>query len=142
MKKLDSIEKRICLIQGRLFEETANRGMDSLDFVEKYMTSYIAKSMDLPIHPFQYSGEFYVLGEMDDNLHIERSNNVIDKEVLFWMGYIYRYWHYYKEISSEEIYKIADFETMCTAYLGFHTLSPEMAIDRLIESHESYQYEL
>lgn len=94
MKKLDSIEKRICLIQGRLFEETANRGMDSLDFVEKYMTSYIAKSMYLPIHPFQYSGEFYVLGEIDDNLHIEKSNKVIDKEVLFWMGYIYRYWHY------------------------------------------------
>lgn len=139
MGKLDLSEKRICLVQGRLFEETASRGMDSADFVEKYMTSYISKSMDLPTHQFQYSGEFYVLGEMDDNLHIKRSDNIIDTEVLFWMGYIYRYWHYYKNVSSEYIYKIADFDTMCMAYMGFHTLCPEMAIDRLIEAYESYK---
>lgn len=42
-------------------------------------------------------------------------------------------------ILLKNIYKIADFDTMCMAYMGFYTLSPEMAVDRLIEAYESHK---
>ena len=52
------------------------------------------------------------------------------------MGYIYRYWHFYTGESSKEIYKQANAELMNALYLAYHTMSPEMAIDRLKESYQ------
>ncbi|MCD8018687.1 MAG: CRISPR-associated helicase Cas3' [Clostridiales bacterium] len=55
------------------------------------------------------------------------------REIMYWIGYVYRYWHYYSGESSWEIYKIADAGTMEKCWLGFHTLDVEMAIDDLKE---------
>ena len=38
-------------------------------------------------------------------------------------------------VSSKEIYKQAPAKTMQTVYLMYHTMSPELAIDRLKESY-------
>ena len=52
-------------------------------------------------------------------------------ERLQWVGYTYRYWHYYTGESNNEIYAIANAERMVTVYPGFHSLDVKMAIDRL-----------
>lgn len=52
---------------------------------------------------------------------------------MYWTGYTYRYWHYYTEETSHEIYKTADAKTMNECWLGFHTFDVEMAIDDLKE---------
>jgi len=52
---------------------------------------------------------------------------------MYWAGYTYRYWHYYTNESSSDIYKKADAKTMNECWLGFHTLDFEMAIDNLNE---------
>ena len=64
----------------------------------------------------------------------EIMGDVYDKETLYWMGYVYRYWHFYTGESSKEIYKQASAKTMNSMYLMYHTMSPEMAIDRLKEA--------
>ena len=57
---------------------------------------------------------------------------VYSKDVIYWIGYIYRYWHYYTEESSKVIYKQA-LENMKRNYLMFHTMAPEVAIEDLKE---------
>lgn len=52
---------------------------------------------------------------------------------MYWIGYIYRYWHYYTGETSKQIYAIADAELMAESWLDFHTLDVEMAIDNLKE---------
>lgn len=64
-----------------------------------------------------------------------KDDEIYDKEALYWMGYIYRYWHFYTGESSREIYKQALAKTMNVVYLMYHTMSPKMAIDRLRESY-------
>jgi len=54
-------------------------------------------------------------------------------EVMYWIGYTYRYWQYLTGESSKEIYKQADAKTMCEAYPGFHTLDVSMAVEDLKE---------
>lgn len=46
-------------------------------------------------------GEEYLLEETIDESKdkIEAKCNVIDKEVNYWIGYVYRYWHYHKNES-------------------------------------------
>lgn len=58
-----------------------------------------------------------------------------DTETLYWAGYLYRYWHINTGESSREILKQASSKTMRIVYLMYHTMSPEMAIDRLKESY-------
>lgn len=60
-------------------------------------------------------------------------------EVLYWAGYVYRYWHFVTGESSKEIYKQAPAETMNTNYLMFHCMSVELAIEDLKEIHQQKQ---
>lgn len=63
----------------------------------------------------------------------KKAGTVYSMEVMYWAGYLYRYWHYYTNEYSREIYIIADAETMNECWLGFHTFDVEMAIDELKE---------
>lgn len=86
-------------------------------------------------HPFdryQWAGEEYLLDELlDETGGIFKTGVLYDREIMYWCGYIYRYWHYYTGESSKEIYRIADAERMHRCWLAYHTLDVEMAIDDL-----------
>ena len=49
---------------------------------------------------------------------IEKIKENFSKEVLFWIGYVYRYRHFYTKEESCKIYKQAPFETMSVNYLS------------------------
>ena len=128
----------LCDTQGQLFELAAERGYASEAFVKAYMTSAVAADMDKEFHHIQWAGKAYILSRMEDELsdQLVKDGVIYDREVLYWMGYIYRYWHFYTGESSREIYKQAPAKTMNVVYLMYHTMSPEMAIDRLREACE------
>ena len=128
----------LCDTQGQLFELAAERGYASEAFVKAYMTSAVAADMDKEFHHIQWAGKAYILSRMEDELadQLVKVGEIYDKEALYWMGYIYRYWHFYTGENSREIYKQAQAKTMNVVYLMYHTMSPEMAIDRLKEACE------
>ena len=99
------------------------------------MTSDLAKDLDSEYNRMQWAGEEYLLEELLATCKEKLTAKVEDvsKEALFWMGYIYRYWHFYTGEESSKIYKQAPFGTMNTNYLMFHTLDSEMAIENLKE---------
>ena len=138
---LNSLQMTLCDTQGQLFELAAERGYASEAFVKAYMTSAVAADMDKEFHHIQWAGKAYILSRMEDELsdQLVKGGEIYDKEALYWMGYIYRYWHFYTGESSREIYKQASAKTMNVVYLMYHTMSPEMAIDRLREAYEKNQ---
>ena len=131
----------LCDTQGQLFELAAERGYASETFIKAYMTSAVAADMDKEFHHIQWAGKAYILSRMEDELadQLVKDGEIYDKEALYWMGYIYRYWHFYTGESSREIYKQASAKTMNVVYLMYHTMSPEMAIDRLKEAYGKEQ---
>ena len=80
-------------------------------------------------------GEEYLLEEVIEAAgdKLSETGEVYSKDVIYWIGYIYRYWHYYTEESSKAIFKQAPVETMKRNYLMFHTMAPEVAIEDLKE---------
>lgn len=132
---MDALKSKLCDIQGRLFELSNENGYDSSDFVKQFMNSELAKNLDSEYNRMQWAGEEYLLEELiaEKGDHIKKTNAPIDKDALFWMGYIYRYWHFYTGEDSKKIYKQASVETMKTNYLMFHTMDASMAIDDLKE---------
>ena len=132
---MNPYELKLCDIQGRLFELAGKDKYDSPEFIKTYMESDIAKNLDSKFNRYQWAGEEYLLEELTDNINIPKSNTTYSNEVLYWTGYIYRYWHFYKNISSNKIIKLASPETMNRNYHMFHTNDPTIAIDDLIEMH-------
>lgn len=134
MLNLTFEKRQLCDIQGRLFELALKNGYDCPSFISAFMNSPSAAALDDTYDRLQWAGEEYILEELEEETgSLKKAGVVYSMEVMYWTGYIYRYWHYYTNESSREIYKIADADTMNNCWLGFHTLDVEMAIDDLIE---------
>ena len=133
-----TLEKRqLCDIQGRLFELALRNGYDCPAFIETFMNSQAAAALDDIYDRLQWAGEEYILEELNDEAHgLKKAGTIYMAEVMYWAGYVYRYWQYYANQSSREIYKIADAKTMNECWLGFHTLDVEMAIEDLKEIYK------
>ncbi|MDO4555129.1 MAG: hypothetical protein Q4B70_08315 [Lachnospiraceae bacterium] len=132
--KLTLEKRQLCDIQGRLFELALKNGYDCPQFIECFMNSRAAAALDDVYDRLQWAGEEYILEELEDETGgLKKAGTSYGREVMYWTGYIYRYWHYYTKESSREIYKIADAERMNDTWMGFHTLDVEMAIENLKE---------
>lgn len=134
---MNELQLKLCDIQGRLFELSAKMKYNSAAFVKAFMTSDTAKQLDSSYNRMQWAGEEYLLEEVaaDAEDTLTTDGEIFTEDVLYWMGYIYRYWHYYNGEDSAKIYKQAPVETMKRNYRMFHTMDPVLAIEDLKEIH-------
>lgn len=133
---LNSIELNLCDMQGKLFELSAKVGYGSSEFTRAFMLSKTAFDLDKEFNHMQWAGEGYIIDRISEEDLPKKEGTIYDNETLYWMGYIYRYWHFYTGENSKVIYKQANAELMNGVYFAFHTMSPEMAIDRLKEIYQ------
>ena len=138
---IDELQLKLCDIQGRLFELSAEKGYGSAAFIKAFMISEIAKDLDSKYNRMQWAGEEYLLDEIvSANNDITASNGeVFSADVIYWIGYLYRYWHFYTGEDSAKIYKQAPVETMKRNYMMFHTMDPTLAIEDLKEIYGQNQ---
>ena len=135
---LDSLQLSLCDTQGQLFELSGKYGYASKPFVRGFMESDVSKDMDKAFHHTQWAGKEYILSRMKDEVQQElKQGATFDPEALFWMGYLYRFWHFYTGESSKEIYRQAPARAMNVAFLPYHSLRPEMAVDRLKSTYQA-----
>ena len=125
------IELDLCTVQGRLFELAYRSGYEIEGFVNGFMASSVARGLDSDYNRLQWSGEEYILHRVEEECAPAKGASATDPSALFWIGYLYRYWHLMTGEASREIGAQADFRRMLTVYPGYHTLSCEMAISRL-----------
>ena len=136
---MNELQIKMCDVQGRLFELSADRKYSSSAFIKIFMTSSVAKSLDSSFNHMQWAGEEYLLDEIVSSVTADafsKSSDILSKDVLFWIGYIYRYWHYYTGEDSARIYKQAPYNVMKRNYMIFHTMAPELAIENLKEIYQ------
>lgn len=135
---IESLKVPLSDLQGKLFEMSREKGYDSEKFISAFMTSQIAENLDSEFNHVQWAGTGYIMERIETELKDKLINGgeIYDNETLYWTGYVYRQWHYYTGESSKEIYKQAKAKTMRATYYPYHTMSVEMAIDRLKESYK------
>lgn len=127
------LKKPLSEMQGKLFELSGKMGYDSEAFIKVFMKSKIAEGLDSEFDFMQWAGKEYILERMEDEYPegCVRGGTVYDGETLYWIGYLYRYWHFYTGETSKQIYKTVKAPDMNSYFYGFHTLDVEEAIDRL-----------
>ena len=183
LKPLSDLQLKLCDIQGRLFELSAEKGYGSAAFARLFMTSDTAKALDSSYNRMQWAGEEYLMEEITESAgaaaitcsasdtsvlrytaESEKRKSISEsekksadkaadfftetnagysvknsltggeiypKEVLYWMGYLYRFWHIYTGESSAKIYRQAPAAAMNRNYLLFHTMDPSLAVEDL-----------
>ena len=133
---MDELQLKLCDIQGRLFELSAEKELPSAAFIKAFMTSDTAKELDSRYNRMQWMGEEYLLEEVISHAgDVLTGGEVYKKDVMYWIGYIYRYWHFYTGESSAKILRQAPAATMKRNYMMFHTMDPVIAIEDLKEIH-------
>ena len=134
---MTSIEFQLCDIQGRLFKLSARRGIRSAGFIKVFMKSATAKALDSTYNRMQWAGEEYLLEEVIDEAgdRFEKPGEVYAEELIYWIEYIYRYWHYVTGESSKEIYKQTPVKVMKQNYERLYMMIPEEVIDMLKENN-------
>ena len=132
---MNELQIKMCDIQGRLFELSDDKGLGSAAFVKFFMLSEVAKGLDSKFNHMQWAGEEYLLDEIvsTSSEKLTGDGEVYSKDILYWIGYLYRYWHYYTDEDSVKIYKQAPVQTMKRNYMIFHTMDPVVAIENLKE---------
>jgi len=134
---MDSIQLKLCDIQGRLFERSMNYASEG--FIRDFMNSEVAEHLDSPYNKLQWMGEEYLLDELTDEKTLSKEGEKYSPEVLYWIGYIYRYWACSRNEKSKKIYRHAPAKTMKRNYAAFHSFDPNIAIDDLIEINRQRQ---
>lgn len=132
---MNSLQLKLCDIQGRLFVCSLKKGMDSLSFASAFMRSKVAKYLDSEYHFYQWAGEEYLLEELCEEAgsSIRKTGKFIPEDAMYWMGYLYRYWQLHTGETSAQIYKQAPASVVAQNYLMFHTMDCRMAIEDLKE---------
>lgn len=135
---MNELQLKMCDIQGRLFELSADKEYGSASFVKIFMNSEVAKALDSTYNRMQWAGEEYLLEEIAAvaGEKLEKTGEVYSKDILYWIGYLYRFWHYYTNEDSAKIYKQAPVGTMKRNYMMFHTMAPELAVENLKEIYK------
>ena len=138
---MNELQLKLCDIQGRLFELSVEKKYNSAAFIKAFMMSDTAKELDSKYNRMQWAGEEYLLEEVASvaGESLTRNGEIFSADVLYWIGYIYRYWHYYNGEDSAKIYKQAPAQTMKRNYMIFHTMDPVLAIEDLKEIHNQKQ---
>ena len=132
---MDELQLKLCDIQGRLFELSGEKQLPSAAFIRAFMTSEVAKELDSRYNRAQWMGEEYLLEEIKSAAGdaLAGAGEVFPKDVLYWIGYVYRYWHYYSAEDSAKILRQAPVDRMKRNFMMFHTMDPVLAVEKLKE---------
>ncbi|MEE0706929.1 MAG: hypothetical protein UCH28_11195 [Adlercreutzia sp.] len=136
MREIDHDGLMLCNIQGEMFRKSAERASCSSPiFIRRFMNSNVAERMDTAGFLTESSSPESLFRELEEEYGESTYGTVkYSPGVLFWMGYVYRYWAYTRNQSSSAIYRIIGARELSKLFAAYHTLDPGQAIERIMEA--------
>ena len=135
MRELDTNGLRLCEYQGKLLEESASRFACSTKvFLRRFYYSKLLEKLD------QNNSSILSLDVNEGLDEIEHQFGRSDygkekknKDSLFWVGYMYRYRSYTRNINTQFLFKTIKYEKLFELYPVYHTQDPEWCISNILE---------
>ncbi len=136
MKSMDSYGLKTCAFQADLFEKSVCRlECSSKIFVRRFMYSDLAARLDSNGFVFEAIGLEDAFDELERQYGATTyGQQKFDREEMYWIGYIYRYWAYTYEKTSKQLFKYLKPEELRRLYYPYHSLDPAQAIERILEA--------
>ena len=136
MKEIDGQGLEECRFQASVFEQSLERAAcSSAVFVRRFMHSAVAKRIDEGGFPFEATSVETLFAELEEEYGETSYGSIkFSADILYWMGYLYRYWACTLEMPSAQIYKLCGARELAGMYYAYHSLDPAQAIERIMEA--------
>ena len=120
--------------QGKLFESSADLQCSTSIFIRRFLHSDLLKKLDTN-NPTSMALD---VKEGLDSITAQFGETDYGKEkysksALFWIGYMYRYISYTREVTTKFVISLFAYKQMNDVYYSFHTQDPEWCIKGLLE---------
>ncbi len=134
-KRLDFHEKIVCNKVGKMFAYAAEKcEFYEVNFCKAWLGSDVCNSVGDMDETIICQSHVYLFNNLIKETDIiKHEGYIMDKDVMYWIGYICTYMSFARNIKSEEILKLYDIKQMMENYDTLHTLSSNYTVE-LIES--------
>ncbi|WP_026667938.1 hypothetical protein [Butyrivibrio sp. AE2005] len=134
MRNFDHNGLLLAEYQGKLFEKSSDLNCSTGIFIRRFLHSELLNKLDSN-NPALLSldvseGITSIIEQFGDT---DYGKIKYSKSALFWIGYMYRYISYTREISTKFILDIFTYKQMNDVYFSFHTQTPEWCINSLLD---------
>ena len=134
MKAFDHKGLLLAEHQGKLFEKSAELDCSTAVFLRRFFHSDYLKKLD------QNEGLSLSLDVNEAIASIESQFGASSygkikyaKSALFWIGYMYRYISYTRQVSTKFVMRLFPYQQLNDVYYSFHTQDPEWCVRSLLE---------
>ena len=136
MKKINRDALLMFDMQGELFEKSIIRfNCSSPIFVRRFMNSNVAKEFDSGAILDDTKSIPAIFWEIEEEYGESSCGSVkYHRDIMYWCGYLYRYFSYVYELSSKQVYKYLPLKYVASTYEAYHTMDIKFAIERLLEA--------
>lgn len=134
MREFDHTGLLLADYQGKLFEKSTDLRCSSAVFIRRFLHSNLLKKMDLN----DTASLALDINEGMDSIQKQFGDSdygktKYSKNAMFWIGYIYRYLSYTREVSTRFVMKLFPYKQLNDVYYSFHTQDPEWCVQSLLE---------
>ena len=134
MKEFDHTGLLLAEYQGKLFEKSTELNCSSAVFFLRFLHSDYVKKMDLN----DAASLTLDVNEGIDSIQkqfgdFDYGKTKYSKSAMFWIGYMYRYLSYTREVSTRFVMKLFPYKQLNDVYYSFHTQDPEWCVQSLLE---------
>ena len=136
MKELNRDAKIMIEMQAKLFEESINKVDTSSEvFVRRFMNSNVAREFDNGAILDDTKSNKAIFEDIEEQYGESSYGSIkYNKDVMYWCGYLYRYFSYTYELSSKQVYRYLPLKYVSSTYEAYHSLDVGHAIERLLEA--------
>ncbi len=137
MRKFDHNGLLLAEYQGKLFERSNNLNCSTAIFLRRFLHSELLNSLDTN-NPSLLSldvneGIATITEQFGDT---DYGKVKYSKSSLFWIGYLYRYISYTREVSTRFVMELFPHKQLNDVYYSFHTQDPEWCIKSLLDIND------
>ena len=134
MREFDRNGLLLAEYQGKLFEKSCELAFSTGIFMRRFFHSELLKQLDKN-NPVALSldineGIDSIIEQFGDSNY---GKVKYSKSSLFWIGYMYRYISYTREVSTKFLMKTFSYSQINTLYYTYHTQDPEWCVKGLLE---------
>lgn len=120
-------------IVAGFFELSAEKGYNSIVVAEQAMNSRHGVETMTAICFKEYSSPLFMLEGYEKYAKLKLGKPIYPRDVMWFAGFLYKYWIITRDMSPQEIYKIAPIQRIYKAFPRLHTQGWEFAIEDLTE---------
>ncbi|MCD8286666.1 MAG: hypothetical protein LUD50_05525 [Clostridia bacterium] len=143
MRELSFNAKILCGVQAWIFVQSLQETWCSDEFIYRFMNSEVGCELDKDYALYMKLSDKNPYQRLVDEFGPYSSDDGAPymHDQMAWMGYLYKYWAYTREMSNKGIYALVKPEVLVKAYDLCHTLDMEDAIRQIKEKNGIEDYE-